>query len=109
MSAKLLKNSKLVKLRSYFCHAGFDAGVVNLQRGEIKGLPAGTYLNIYVEPNVIAAQGDTTRLNEYYSWLLGEENWHIVKQVLAFMLNAKTEKDHNGIKIQWYLIIHAVD
>ena len=46
MSAKLLKNSKLVKLRSYFCHAGFDAGVVNLQRGEIKGLPAGTYLNI---------------------------------------------------------------
>ena len=24
------------------------------------------------------------------------------------MLNAKTEKDHNGIKIQWYLIIHAV-
>ena len=108
MSAKLLKNSKLVKLRSYFCHAGFDAGVVNLQRGEIKGLPAGTYLNIYVEPNVIATQGDTTRLNEYYSWLLGEENWHIVKQVLAFMLNAKIEKDHNGIKIQWYLIIHAV-
>ena len=24
------------------------------------------------------------------------------------MLNAKVEKDHNGIKIQWYLIIHAV-
>ena len=24
------------------------------------------------------------------------------------MLNAKIEKDHNGIKIQWYLIIHAV-
>jgi len=108
MTDQLLKESKLTKLRSYFTHAGFDAGVTQINNGDIKGLPAGTYLNIYEDPQIEAVQGNVDRLNEYYSWLLGEENWAIVKQVLAFMLNAKEERLHYGIKIQWYVIIHSV-
>jgi hypothetical protein len=100
--------SKLTKLRSYFTHAGFDPGIAHINNGDIKGLPAGTYLNIYEDPQIEAIQGNVDRLNEYYSWLLGEENWAIVKQVLAFMLNAKEERLHYGIKIQWYVIIHSV-
>ena len=108
MSSKLLKDSKLIKLRSYFTHAGFDGGITTVADGDIKGVPAGTYLNIYEDPQIEAIKGNVDRLNEYYSWLLGEDNWHIVKQVLAFMLNAKEERLHYGIKIQWYVIIHSV-
>jgi len=108
MSDQLLKDTKLTKLRSYFTHAGFDPGIAHINNGDIKGLPAGTYLNIYEDPEVEAIKGNVDRLNEYYSWLLGEDNWNIIKQVLAFMLNAKTERLHYGIKIQWYVIIHSV-
>jgi hypothetical protein len=108
MSDQLLKDTKLTKLRSYFTHAGFDPGIAHINNGDIKGLPAGTYLNIYEDPQIEAIQGNIDRLNEYYSWLLGEDNWNIIKQVLAFMLNAKTERLHYGIKIQWYVIIHSV-
>ena len=108
MSDQLLKDTKLTKLRSYFTHAGFDPGIAHINNGDIKGLPAGTYLNIYEDPQIEAIQGNVDRLNEYYSWLLGEDNWNIIKQVLAFMLNAKTERLHYGIKIQWYVIIHSV-
>lgn len=108
MTDQLLKDSKLTKLRSYFTHAGFDPGVTLIQHGDIKGVPAGTYLNIYEDPGVEAVKGNVDRLNEYYSWLFGEDNWTIIKQVLAFMLNAKEERLHYGIKIQWYVIIHSV-
>ncbi len=108
MSDQLLKDTKLTKLRSYFTHAGFDPGIAHINNGDIKGLPAGTYLNIYEDPQIEAIQGNVDRLNQYYSWLLGEDNWNIIKQVLAFMLNAKTERLHYGIKIQWYVIIHSV-
>ena len=50
MSDQLLKDSKLVKLRSYFTHAGFDGGITTIANGDIKGVPAGTYLNIYEDP-----------------------------------------------------------
>ena len=108
MSDQLLKDTKLTKLRSYFTHAGFDPGIAHINDRDIKGLPAGTYLNIYEDPQIEAIQGNVDRLNKYYSWLLGEDNWNIIKQVLAFMLNAKTERLHYGIKIQWYVIIHSV-
>ena len=43
-----------------------------------------------------------SKINEYYSWLLGEEAWLIVKQFIAFMLRAKEEYKelaNNGFNI----------
>ena len=107
MSKLLLQHPDLTRVRGYLTHAGFDAGLIELDRNEIKGVAPGKYLNIYVDPDVVAKAGDCSRLNEYYSWLFGEDNWHIIKQCLAFMLRAKEEVKHNGIKIQWFIIIHA--
>lgn len=107
MSDQLLKESKLEKVRSYFTHAGFAEGVVQIKDGDIKGLPQGTYLNVYEPSTAVAAKGDITRVDEYYRWLLGDNNWDIIKMILAFMLNAKEEIKHNGIKIQWFTIIHS--
>jgi len=108
MSNELLKNSALQKLRSYLTHAGLKPGVVTLGVGQVKGIKPGDYLNVYDDPGVEAIKGDVEKFNYYMAWLLGEDNWLIVKQKLAFMLNAKEEINHKGIKVQWFTIIHAV-
>ena len=108
MVTELLKNSALQKLRGYLTHAGLKPGMVTLGPGEVKGLKAGDYLNVYDDPGIEAVEGDVARFNFYMAWLLGEDNWDIIKQKLAFMLKAKEEINHNGIKVQWFTIIHAV-
>ena len=109
MSAVLLENSDLVKVRSYLTHAGLKPGVVYIQRGMIKGTNEGDYLNIYNDPQIEPNKDiPWQRFDEYYSWLLGPDNWLIEKQKLSFMLKAKEEIDHNGIKIQWFSIWHSV-
>jgi len=107
MSSVLLEHSDLIKVRSYLTHAGLNPGVVSIYRGMIKGLKEGEYLNIYEDPQIEAIPGDYKRFDEYYSWLLGKDNWLIEKQRLAFMLRAKEEIEHNGIKIQWFSIWHS--
>ena len=113
ISNKLLADPAMTKVKGYLTHAGLPEGVIDLQTGDVKGLPAGKYLNIYEPPNIEAVKGDTSKINEYYNWLLGEDNWLIVKQVLAFMLNAREEFEYYkatgkcGLKVQWFVIIHA--
>ena len=107
MSEVLLEDTNLTKVRSYLTHAGLNPGVVSIPRGLVKGLNEGDYLNIYVDPGIEAISGDYKRFDDYYSWLLGKDNWHIEKQKLAFMLRAKEEIEHNGIKIQWFSIWHS--
>ena len=108
MSAVLLEHNDLTKVRSYLTHAGLKPGVVTITRGMIKGTTEGDYLNIYNDPG-IEPNKDTPykRFDEYYSWLLGPDNWLIEKQKLAFCLRAKEEINHNGIKIQWFSIWHS--
>lgn len=107
MSQILLSDEGFKKLQSYFTHAGLNPGVVTITKGDIKGLEPGEYLNIYKPSGVLAKQGDTKGFNEYYSWLFGDDNWLIIKQCLSFMLNSKKEIKHNGIKIQWFIILHS--
>ena len=107
MSEVLLEDTNLIKVRGYLTHAGLPPGVNSIPRGLVKGLNEGDYLNIYVEPGIKAISGDYKRFDEYYSWLLGTDNWHTEKQKLAFMLRAKEEIHHNGIKIQWFSIWHS--
>ncbi len=108
MSDELLKNPDLIKVRSYLTHAGLTPGVIQITKGLVKGLKDGDYLNIYVDPNVIPSPDVAwKRFDEYYSWLLGEDNWLIEKQRLSFMLNAKQEISNSGIKIQWFSIWHS--
>ena len=107
MSEVLLEDTNLIKERGYLTHAGLPPGVNSIPRGLVKGLNEGDYLNIYVEPGIKAISGDYKRFDEYYSWLLGADNWHTEKQKLAFMLRAKEEIHHNGIKIQWFSIWHS--
>ena len=109
MSGELLSNPGLIKVRSYLTHAGLKPGVVAIPRGLIKGMNEGDYLNIYNDPQIVPNETvEWKRFDEYYSWLLGPDNWLIEKQKLAFCLRAKEEIDHNGIKIQWFSIWHSV-
>ena len=112
-SNELLKNTALTKVRSYFTHPGLKPGVVYVEPNEIKGFEPGEYLNIYHKPSVEAKKGNYEHLDEYYSWLLGEDNWLIEKQKLSFILNAEAEHQHyletgfGGLKMQWFSLWHS--
>ena len=113
MSGELLKNSSLIKVRTYLTHPGLPSGVVYVEPNEIQGFPPGEYLNIYQEPNCKAVKGNYKPIDEYYSWLLGEENWLIEKQKLSFILKAEEEHQHYletgecGLKMQWFSLWHS--
>ena len=108
MSAVLLEQEGLIKVRSYLTHAGLNPGVVKITKGLVKGLKSGDYLNIYEDPQ-IEPNKDTPwkRVDDYYNWALGPDNWMIEKQRLAFQLNAREEMNFMGIKIQWFSIWHS--
>ena len=112
-SGELLKNSATTKVKSYFTHPGLPPGVVYIEPGEIKGFKPGEYLNIYQKPNLVAEKGEYKQLDDYYNFLLGEENWLIEKQKLAFNLNAESEHQHymetgyGGLKTQWFSLWHS--
>ena len=101
MSKLLLEDERMKKVIRYFTHAGKPEGIVEIAEGEVKGLDGGTYLNIYKPSDIVASKGDITRIDEYFNFAFGEENWLIVKQCIAFMLNEP------GEKIQWFLIIQG--
>ncbi len=112
-SKSLLQDSDTIKVRAYLTHAGLPRGLVSLNNGDVKGLGAGDYLNIYEPCKMEAVKGDVTKINEYYSWLLGADNRTIIKQKLAFMLNAEKEYQYYletgncGLKVQWFTIMHS--
>ena len=107
MSNELLKATGFSKVKNYLTHPGYTPGLISLEENEVKGLDGGDYLNVYKESTVEAKKGDVSDLNKFYTIIFGENNWHIIKQCLAFMLRAKEETKHNGIKIQWFVIIHS--
>jgi len=101
MARTLLKQDGFRKVKKYLTHAGKPPGIIEIGPGEIKGVDKGTYLNIYKPSGVIAKKGDVSKINHYYSWALRKDNWHTIKQCLAFMLK------EGGEKIQWFIIIHS--
>ena len=101
MSKILFEDERMVKVKQYFCHAGKEPGVIHIEEGEVKGLDGGTYLNIYKPSDIISKKGDVSRLDEYFNFALGEDNWKVLKQFLAFMLKEP------GVKIQWFIIIQG--
>jgi len=108
MTAELLNNSGLTKVRSYFTHPGLPPGVVSIHKGLIKGTDQGDYLNIYDDPKIEPNENvEWKKFDEYYSWLLGPDNWMVEKQTLAFCLKAKQEIYEMGIKKQWFNIWHS--
>ena len=101
MSDILLNEGGCKKVQHYLTHAGLKPGIIEIEKNRVKGLDAGEYLNIYKESGVVAKAGDISKLDEYYTWLLGKDNWSIVQQCLAFMLK------EGGEKIQWFIIWHS--
>ena len=101
MARKLLKDPRFKKVKNYLTHAGKNPGIIEISRGEVKGLEPGTYLNIYKPSNVVAKKGDVSKINYYYSSILGKENWHTIKQKLSFMIK------EGGEKVMWFTIIHS--
>ena len=41
----------------------------------IKGTTEGDYLNIYNDPGLNQKRHSIQKFDEYYSWLLGPDNW----------------------------------
>ena len=101
MTKILIDDPRLEKVMTYLCHAGKPSGVIELKDNEVKGLEGGKYLNDYKPSEVEAIKGDVTKLDEYWNFCLGEDNWLIVKQFLAFMLKEP------GTKAQWFIIIQG--
>ena len=101
MTKLLVEDPRLEKVMSYLCHAGKPSGIIELKDNEVKGLEGGKYLNDYKPSEVEAVKGDVTRLDEYWNFILGEDNWLIIKQSLAFMLKEP------GTKSQWFIIIQG--
>jgi len=99
MSKQLLESENIKKVKSYLCHAGLKPGVIEIKPREVPGIEPGLYLNTYRSVNIESIKGDTKGINEYYAWLIGEENWNTIKQVLKFML------EKPGSKIMWCIVI----
>ena len=99
MSRQLLESENIKKVKSYLCHAGLKPGVIEIKPREVPGIEPGLYLNTYRSVNIESIKGDTKGINEYYAWLIGEENWNTIKQVLKFML------EKPGSKIMWCIVI----
>ena len=99
MSNLLLKSPKFKKVVTYLTHAGMKPGIVQINFGDIPGVDPGEYLNVYTPSTIVAKKGDVSKLNEYYEWFLGKDNWYTIKQVLAFMLKEP------GVKVMWFVII----
>ena len=101
MTKLLLEDERMVKVKSYLTHAGKPEGIIEIKEGEVKGLDGGTYLNIYKPSDIVAKEGDITRIDEYFNFAFGEANWLLLKQFFAFMLVEP------GEKIQWFVIIQG--
>ncbi len=101
MSKSLLIDPRFKKVKRYLTHAGKNPGIIEIGPREIKGVDPGTYLNIYKPSDVVAKKGDISKVDHYYTWAFGKENWLIIKQCLAFMLK------EGGKKIQWFVILHS--
>ncbi len=99
MSRQLLESENIKKVKSYLCHAGLKPGVIEIKPREVPGIEPGLYLNTYRPVNIESIKGDTKGINEYYTWLIGEDNWNTIKQVLKFML------EKPGSKIMWCIVI----
>ena len=99
MSRQLLESENIKKVKSYLCHAGLKPGVIEIKPREVPGIEPGLYLNTYRPVNIESIKGDTKGINEYYAWLIGEDNWNTIKQVLKFML------EKPGSKIMWCIVI----
>jgi len=99
MSRQLLESENIKKVKSYLCHAGLKPGVIEIKPREVPGIEPGLYLNTYRPVNIESIKGDTKGINKYYAWLIGEENWNTIKQVLKFML------EKPGSKIMWCIVI----
>ena len=99
MSRQLLESENIKKVKSYLCHAGLKSGVIEIKPREVPGIEPGLYLNTYRPVNIESIKGDTKGINDYYAWLIGEDNWNTIKQVLKFML------EKPGSKIMWCIVI----
>ena len=101
MTTVLLQDERLTKVQCHLTHAGKPEGLIELEDNEVKGLEAGTYLNVYKPGIVEAVEGDVSRLNHYFDFALGPKEWLLIKQLLAFMLL------YPGEKAQWFIIIQG--
>ena len=101
MSKLLFEDERMVKVKHYLTHAGKPEGVIEIEEGEVKGLDGGTYLNVYKPSDIVAKKGNIKRIDEYFNFAFGEENWLLLKQYFAFMLVEP------GVKIQWFVIIQG--
>ena len=84
----------LDKVESYFTHAGLPSGIVEIERGQVKGLEPGKYLNDYQESGITGKPGDISKFNEYYTWALGKEKLANSKAMPCWHGLAYPGKDH---------------
>ena len=95
MWTELLSNPNLQKVHNYLTHAGLPPGIVVIKDRQFPGVPAGTYLNNFRGSSLLAKKGDCQFILDYYKWLLGDDNWSIVEQLIAFYFK------HPGRKMLW--------
>ena len=95
MWTALLANPNLPKVHNYLTHAGLEPGIVEIKDRQFPGVQPGTYLNNFRGSSLLAKKGDCQFILDYYKWLLGDDNWTIVEQLIAFFFK------HPGKKMLW--------
>ena len=95
MWTELLRNKDLIKVHNYMTHAGLPPGIVEIKARQFPGIKPGIYLNNFRGSSLLAKKGDCKFILDYYYWLLGQENWKIVEQLIAFYFK------YPGKKMLW--------
>jgi len=102
----LLMEPDFPKVVSYVTHPGLASGVIELESNQILDLPKGKYLNNFRPHDLIAdnvKQKDVKTIVSFYQWLLGVDNWTIVEQFIAMLVQAP------GLKAHWVIFIQSVE
>ena len=106
MDKQLLMEAGFPKVVSYFTHPGLPPGVITLKDNQILDLAGGKYLNNFRPHNLEPVKGKTGYIEtviKFFKYLLGEENWYIVEQFLAFLVQKP------GVKAHWVIFIQSTE
>ena len=103
LTNKLLSRSKFAKAETFITSAKHPPGLLKIDKpGMVPLINKGKVLNIYIPNYLIAKEGDVKFIIDFFTWLIGEEKWNIIKQWLAYMLQFP------GEKMKWAVVLVSV-
>ena len=76
-----------------------DFPIATIYKGQHPLLEAGNYYNDFEGTDLEAIKGDVSKFRKPYLDIFGEEDWELIEQFIAFMVQ------NPGVKIKWGILI----